>query len=520
LGALATAYVDIGADIRPMQSQLSKARASLKSFAAKGATVAIGALGTAGPGIAAGLFAAAKKAADLGESVSKVRTAFGRDAEGMIAQADQLAEKFGVVKQATLDAGAGFGLMGRAAGLSTAAAANLGSEFVKLGLDLASFHNMSNEEAFEKLRSGLAGETEPLRPLGIMLSEDAVKAEALAMGLTKVKRELSDQEKILARVSLIRKQAGPAVGDFERTIENNTPQLRKLEGELSNAATEFGTHLQDSLRDGIKLAHEFADIFKGIMGKSPAEWVGGATNDRINGARMTMQLGPGFLLRDWALQAADAVGLGRAGPLAEGNRQHTEAGAAAIGLPLTAPPIPWMANGLGFDPAKRAAERKRQDAEILARNERDAKRAEEAAANRRGSMLKTQDEATKLGQTLGFDPMTQQILGGNFTGALARGAEEAKQAQEARTNRHNMEVERKARESPFQSQSFASGGDFARFAIEKALSSSSGEDDAKKQTQLQQDMAGALGKLNAIAETFLQKVDSAPPLRAILRGAS
>ena len=236
-----------------MQAGLGRARSMLTSFTAKAATISIGAVG-GGAGIAGGLLAAAKSAANLGESVSKVRVVFGRSATGMIDQADDLAKRFGVVKQEALDAAAGFGLMGRAAGLSQEASAGLGKELVQLGLDMASFHNISNQEAFEKLRSGLAGEAEPLRPLGILLSEDAVKAEALAMGLTKVKRELTDQEKVVARLSLIRKQAGPAVGDLERTADSTANQMRRLEGELQNAAVDFGMKLQDALKDGISLA--------------------------------------------------------------------------------------------------------------------------------------------------------------------------------------------------------------------------------------------------------------------------
>ena len=69
-------------------------------------------------------------------------------------------------------------------------------------------HRQPERDAFDKIRSGLAGEAEPLRPLGIMLSEDAVKVEAVAMGLTRVKRELTEQEKILARMSLIARADG------------------------------------------------------------------------------------------------------------------------------------------------------------------------------------------------------------------------------------------------------------------------------------------------------------------------
>lgn len=48
-------------------------------------------------------------------------------------------------------------------GLATEKAYRLSESFTKLTYDLASFYNISVENAFEKLRAGLVGETEPLR---------------------------------------------------------------------------------------------------------------------------------------------------------------------------------------------------------------------------------------------------------------------------------------------------------------------------------------------------------------------
>ena len=95
---LAEAYVDIGANLKPMQAGLGRAKSMLTSFAAKGALLSLGAVGGAA-GIAGGLLAAAKRSADLGESISKVRVVFGQSSKAMIGQADELARRFGVVKQ-------------------------------------------------------------------------------------------------------------------------------------------------------------------------------------------------------------------------------------------------------------------------------------------------------------------------------------------------------------------------------------------------------------------------------------
>jgi hypothetical protein len=227
--------------------------------------------------IAGGMFDAARKAADLGESLSKVNVSFGPAAKGIVAKVDQLADRFGVVKKDALEAAANFGLMGLASGQTKEQAAALGTEFVQMGLDIASFHNISNEEAFAKLRSGLAGEIEPLRTIGILLSEDAVQARALAMGIVASKKEaahLTQAQKVTVRTELIREQMGPAAGDIERTAGSTANLMRKMAGDWENAVTEFGKELEGALRSGMTLAGELAKLIKDATGKEAPKVIG------------------------------------------------------------------------------------------------------------------------------------------------------------------------------------------------------------------------------------------------------
>ena len=97
---------------------------------------------------------------------------------------------------------------------------------------------------------------------------------------------------------------------------------------------------------------------------------------------------------------------------------------------------------------------------------------------------------------------------------------QAARDREAAVNRHNRQVDedeiRKSRR--FDSQSFASGGDFASFAIQKALSDP--DDDVKKQLQELQKNGISLDELTKLGNEFISLVKTAPPLRAILRGSS
>src|SRR3546814_11106152 len=99
--------------------------------------------------------------------------------------------------------------------------------FAQLAQDLVSFYNVDTETAIQKLRSGLSGESEPLRDFGVFLTEANVKAKALEMGLTGVGDELTEQEKILARYQLVLAAPHTAQGDVARTSDSHSHQMRR-----------------------------------------------------------------------------------------------------------------------------------------------------------------------------------------------------------------------------------------------------------------------------------------------------
>ena len=109
--------------------------------------------------------------------------------------------------------------------------------------DMASFYNLSTEEAFNKLRAGLTGETEPLKALGILVDENTIKQVAYQQGIAQTGAELTQQQKVLARYVAILMQTSNAQGDLARTINSPANQLRMLKNQVVNLATAFGNIL-------------------------------------------------------------------------------------------------------------------------------------------------------------------------------------------------------------------------------------------------------------------------------------
>lgn len=223
-----------------VHSRLSTANVAVGAFTGNLAAMLV----KAATGFAGDLFSSTiKSAASMNETVSKVKTVFGDAADSVIGQSNQMAKAFGLPKQEMLDSQAVLGLFAKGAGQSAEQAANFSNKMVKLAADASSFNEVPFEQAIQKIQSGLSGESEPLRAFGVFLTEDAVKAEALAMGLIKTNAEMTEGTKVMARASLITKGLATQSGDLDRTASGTANQMKKFWGTLTNLGTDIGTIL-------------------------------------------------------------------------------------------------------------------------------------------------------------------------------------------------------------------------------------------------------------------------------------
>ena len=136
-----------------------------------------------------------------------------------------------------------FGNLFVALGLSQQEAAELSPAIVQLGADLASFNNIDVSEALEKLRSGLVGEAEPLRSLGVNINEAVTSAKAMELGLVGMNGELSEAAKVQARYALILEQTVTAQGDFARTADGIANRQRTLRAQFEDLRATIGEAL-------------------------------------------------------------------------------------------------------------------------------------------------------------------------------------------------------------------------------------------------------------------------------------
>lgn len=195
-------------------------------------------------------------ASSMAESLSKVRVVFKESAGAIEEWAKTSATSLGISQQKALDAAGTFGNLFTAMGLSRGEASKMSIDVVKLAADLASFNNIKPEEALEKLKAGLVGQSEPLRSLGVNLSVATMEAHAMKAGIGEAGKELTDAEKIQARFGLILSQTTAAQGDFTRTSDGLANQLRIQKAEQENVKAQLGEAL-------LPIMQEFTKIVRG-----------------------------------------------------------------------------------------------------------------------------------------------------------------------------------------------------------------------------------------------------------------
>lgn len=259
---IGAAIVKLRLDSDDYNKQMDAAHGKTSAFAsvAKAGFVALGAAAVAG------LAVAIKAGSDLNEQLNKTREVFGGSSKAVIAFSETTAKSLGIAQVEALEAAGNFGQLFDAAGLSSQAAADMSQKMVTLSADLGSFNNIPVAEALEKIRSGLAGEAEPLRQVGVFLSEARVEQEAYTSGLAEAGEELTDAQKIQARYNIILQDTTKAQGDFGRTVGESIPnQLKVLKAELLDLAAGFGRELLPIVLDVVKAFHLLVPVLRGVL---------------------------------------------------------------------------------------------------------------------------------------------------------------------------------------------------------------------------------------------------------------
>lgn len=136
-----------------------------------------------------------------------------------------------------------FGAMAKSMGFTVDSAEEMAETLTNLSGDVASFYNIDQNEAYTKLKSVFTGETETLKELGVVMTQENLDQYALANGYGKTTSAMNQQEKVALRLAYVTETLSAANGDFARTSNSWANQVRLLSLQYQSFKASIGQGL-------------------------------------------------------------------------------------------------------------------------------------------------------------------------------------------------------------------------------------------------------------------------------------
>ena len=163
--------------------------------------------------------------------------------------------------------------LGTSFGLASDKAYVLSKNLTQLAYDEASYWNKNVAETFTAMSSAISGEIEPIRRLGVDLSQARLQQELLALGFNKQVSSLSQADKAVLRYIAIMKQTTNIQGNLAQTINSPANQIKILKAQLDMLAKSVGSLLYPALKSilppliaAVQLIREFVEWIAKLMG--------------------------------------------------------------------------------------------------------------------------------------------------------------------------------------------------------------------------------------------------------------
>lgn len=290
---MAESVGQIGLDLVVNQKGFNKQMQGITGLAKKAGAVLAGAFAVKK------IFDFGRSAVKLGSQLAEVDNVIQQAVPSMEKQIDSFAknaiQQFGMSEIAAKRYTGVFASMSRGFGFSEKAAASMGTTLTSLAADVASFYDTSQDEAFTKLKSIFTGETESLKSLGVVMTQNALDAYALANGFGKVTKNMSEAEKVALRYAFVQEKLKFAQGDFARNSDSWANQVRILSEQFNALKATIGQGLINVFLPVVKvinivlgkiqvLANAFKSFTEFISGKKSGGSAPGAAMQEIAGA--------------------------------------------------------------------------------------------------------------------------------------------------------------------------------------------------------------------------------------------
>lgn len=180
---------------------------------------------------------------DLAEVQNVVDVTFGSMNKQVDAFAKNAITQFGLSELTAKKYMGTYGAMAKSFGIAGEAGYQMSAAITGLTGDVASFYNLSTDEAYTKLKSIFTGETESLKELGVVMTQTALDQYALNNGFGRTTAKMTEQEKVMLRYQFVMSTLADASGDFARTSNSWANQTKVLALQFESLKATIGQGL-------------------------------------------------------------------------------------------------------------------------------------------------------------------------------------------------------------------------------------------------------------------------------------
>lgn len=260
----------IGLDLVVNQNQFDRQMRGITNIASKAGKILAGAFAI--KKITEFTSACLDLGSDLAEVQNVVDVTFSKMNEQVNNFAQNAVFQFGLSETMAKQYTGTFGAMAKAFGFVESEAYAMSTTLTGLAGDVASFYNITQGEAYTKLKSVFTGETESLKDLGVVMTQTALDQFALANGYGKTTAKMTEQEKVALRYAFVQQQLSLSQGDFARTSDSWANQVRILKLQFDSLRASLGQGFIAALTPVIKVINtimgklvQLANVFSAFM---------------------------------------------------------------------------------------------------------------------------------------------------------------------------------------------------------------------------------------------------------------
>lgn len=228
-------------------------------------------------GVATGLGSFAMQGASYYEALNLFTTTLGDKAKDAIKWVEEFSNALYLDPANVMRYMGRFNSLIKGLGVGVDDAYLMSQQLTQLSYDLSSFAELDFETAFQKLQSGISGEIEPLRNVGVALSEATLQELAYSLGIEKSVSAMSEAEKAQLRYIQIMRSSSDWQADLGKTLTSPANAIRVVREQFNLLGRAIGNVFIPILMAVIpyvmvitewltKLANTLAGILERIFG--------------------------------------------------------------------------------------------------------------------------------------------------------------------------------------------------------------------------------------------------------------